>query len=68
MRGLEAACVLASSSVTKRPADAVTEVFKRRRTDSDYDIREKLPDGKVKRPDESFPFNSLNRGKHPIKV
>lgn len=47
MQGLEAACVLASSSVTKRPADAVTEVFKSRRMDSDYDIFAKLPDGKV---------------------
>jgi hypothetical protein len=48
MQGLEAACVLASSSVTKRPADAVTEGFKSHRMDSDYDIFEKLLDGKVK--------------------
>jgi hypothetical protein len=47
MQGLEAACVLASSSVTKRPANVVTEVFKSRHMDSDYDIFEKLPDGKV---------------------
>jgi hypothetical protein len=47
MQGLEAACVLASSSVTKRPANVVTEVFKSRHMDSDYDIFEKLLDGNV---------------------
>jgi hypothetical protein len=48
MQGLGAACVLgSSSSVTKRSADVVTEVFKSRHMDSDYDIFEKLPDGKV---------------------
>jgi hypothetical protein len=48
MQGLEAACVLgSSSSVTKPSADVVTGVFKSRHMASDYDIFEKLPDGRV---------------------